>query len=135
MHELARELVSRWQAGEVVMLKGELGSGKTTFVQGVAKALGVDELVTSPTFVLQTRYAVPDHDTIRELVHVDLYRLGPQDAVSESVIEETMGRDRGDALVMVEWPERLGRRKVPHAHELLFAHGAGESERVVSVCK
>jgi tRNA threonylcarbamoyladenosine biosynthesis protein TsaE len=96
--ELARAL----KAGDVVLLSGPLGAGKTCFTKGLAQGLGADpELVLSPTFSL-----------VRELTggrlalhHVDLYRLqGPQEM-------EALGLDElfdGDGVSVVEWPERLG---------------------------
>lgn len=81
---------------------GDLGSGKTTFVKGVAATLGVDEHITSPTFVILKKYLIPDA-RYKILVHVDAYRLeSGQDLLPlgwEEIIE-----DKGN-LVLVEWPE------------------------------
>lgn len=87
----------------VVGLRGELGAGKTTFVQAVAKALGVREHVTSPTFVLATRYET-EHPVFRHLVHMDAYRLSNGEA-------DTVGFNEflsdPQALMLIEWPEHL----------------------------
>lgn len=90
-------------AGRVICLWGELGSGKTTFVQGVARGLGITSRLLSPTFIIVRRYQVPESDTT--LYHLDLYRTnGPLDAGViglSDMIRET------NAIVIIEWPERL----------------------------
>src|SRR3990167_6648215 len=74
--EFARQFASCLKGGEVILLAGELGAGKTTFVKGLAAGLGVKEVVTSPTFVLLGVYPVHGGQAgIRRLVHVDTYRL------------------------------------------------------------
>jgi tRNA threonylcarbamoyl adenosine modification protein YjeE len=87
----------------VVGLKGDLGAGKTTFVQMVAKELGVTATVTSPTFVFVQVYGI-DHGPFRRLVHIDAYRLSKDDP-------DTIGwrEYRADPanLILVEWPEHL----------------------------
>ena len=90
-------------AGRVICLWGELGSGKTTFVQGVARGLGITSRLLSPTFIIVRRYQVPESETT--LYHLDLYRTnGPLDAGViglSDMIRET------NAIVIIEWPERL----------------------------
>ncbi|MCU0625899.1 MAG: tRNA (adenosine(37)-N6)-threonylcarbamoyltransferase complex ATPase subunit type 1 TsaE [Gemmatimonadaceae bacterium] len=87
----------------LVTLRGDLGAGKTTLVQAIARGLGVDEAVTSPTFALVHEYA---GTRAARVVHCDLYRLrGVQEAA-------TLGLDdllaEPDVVVLVEWPERAG---------------------------
>lgn len=90
----------RLQPGDVLTLNGNLGSGKTTFTQHLARALGITEAVNSPTFVLMNEYT-SGH---MPLVHVDLYRLGESDADSleEELLEIISSKQ---ALVVVEWAE------------------------------
>jgi tRNA threonylcarbamoyladenosine biosynthesis protein TsaE len=87
----------------VIGLKGELGAGKTSFVQEVAKALGVTAHVTSPTFVIAQSYPIARHPFSR-LIHMDAYRLAPDE-------RDTVGWHDAVAdssnLILVEWPERL----------------------------
>jgi tRNA threonylcarbamoyladenosine biosynthesis protein TsaE len=85
------------QSGDVVLLQGDLGSGKTTLTSGIGEALGTSE-VTSPTFIL-----VGQHDTRITLYHVDLYRLGNVESIEDLGIEDTLGVS---GLTVVEWPER-----------------------------
>ncbi len=82
-----------------VLLTGELGAGKTTFLQGLAKGLGIRETVTSPTYALEQRYAGNAHD----LIHIDLYRL--TEAQSREVVR---GSEHHHGIRVIEWPQRLG---------------------------
>ena len=88
----------------VVALHGDLGAGKTTFVQGAARALGVNESVTSPTFVIQKIYPL-QRQVFERLIHIDAYRL--KDAHELEVLNwsETL-RDPAN-LIFIEWPERV----------------------------
>jgi len=98
----AEELARGFRGGEVVLLQGELGAGKTAFVRGLARGLGVDpEGVASPTFVLLTRYPGRLH-----LDHADLYRLAGDGDERELGLEELPGPD---GVLAVEWAERLER--------------------------
>ena len=84
--------------GDVVLLSGELGAGKTAFVRGLARALGVpEEDVTSPTFTLVQEYRAPEV----VLFHVDLYRLSPRE-VDDLGLDEMMG----EGILAIEWPDR-----------------------------
>ena len=84
--------------GDLICLYGDLGAGKTTFIQGLASGLGVSDLVTSPSFTL-----VHEHRGRLLFYHLDLYRLGPDD-LTEAGIEEVLA---APAVVAVEWAERL----------------------------
>jgi tRNA threonylcarbamoyladenosine biosynthesis protein TsaE len=95
---LARDLASRLRAGDVLLLSGDLGAGKTAFVRGLADGLGIDpELVSSPTFTLIHEYRGPG----LTLYHADLYRL-------DRAVPEDLGlEDSRDGVLAIEWPERL----------------------------
>lgn len=88
----------------VICLKGDLGSGKTAFVKSVAKALGITEHITSPTFVLQKTYEPTEGDW-KKLVHIDAYRFESADELTKLNWEKTLA-DKNN-LVMLEWPERV----------------------------
>lgn len=93
----------RAERAHVVGLSGDLGAGKTTFTQAVARALRAKGSVTSPTFVFAQRYAI-EHPAFASLVHIDAYRLNPGEA--RAVGLETFFADPHN-LVLVEWPERI----------------------------
>lgn len=90
----------------IVALRGDLGAGKTVFVKGAAKALGVTETVTSPTFVVERRYPLPEGVVWRNLVHIDAYRLENEDELY-ALGWERVATDPGN-LIMIEWPGQVG---------------------------
>jgi tRNA threonylcarbamoyladenosine biosynthesis protein TsaE len=93
---LAAELAAELTAGDVVLVEGELGAGKTTFVRGACRALGVNGAVTSPTFTIGQRYParVP-------VSHLDLYRVADLAGEDPDLLDDYLGPDR---IVFVEWP-------------------------------
>ncbi|MDX6678787.1 MAG: tRNA threonylcarbamoyladenosine biosynthesis protein TsaE [Solirubrobacteraceae bacterium] len=94
---VAAELAQRLKRGDIVLVSGDLGAGKTTFVRGACRALGVAGAVTSPSFTIAQRYAgrVP-------VSHLDLYRLGDLDDEDPALLADELGPDR---VAFVEWPE------------------------------
>lgn len=90
------------QGGGVVALVGELGAGKTTWVRGFARALGVTQPVRSPTYTYRFDYALPDG---RTLVHADLYRLAPDADLAGFGLDEAAADPT--SLLVIEWAERL----------------------------
>lgn len=148
MQILAAKMADKVQGGEILLLYGELGSGKTTFVQGLAKALGIKEPVTSPTFTIVAEYRIPpDKGGLRgvsSLVHVDLYRLPPGEAASDPAVQEVLEQaEKKDRLTVIEWADRLveprpdgradrlGKVTIPNARHLQFKHGEQINERIV----
>jgi tRNA threonylcarbamoyladenosine biosynthesis protein TsaE len=93
---LAARLATGLEAGDVVLVRGELGAGKTTFVRGAARALGVEGRVTSPTFTVGHRYDGPV-----AVSHLDLYRFAGLSSAEWGDLEPYFD----DAVVFVEWPE------------------------------
>ena len=114
---LGRALGTRLSGGDVVVLTGALGAGKTTFVQGLAVGLGVTAPVTSPTFVL-ARHQRPDPTGPRpdgpDLVHVDAYRLAGPLELDDLDLDSDLDR----AVVVVEWGEGLAERLSPRRVEV-----------------
>jgi tRNA threonylcarbamoyl adenosine modification protein YjeE len=106
-------LASRLEAGDVVLLEGDLAAGKTTLVRGLVRALGGDDgEVASPTFVLVLSYPCNARG-IRRVHHVDLYRLGDDLAdLREVGLEEVLSQ--ADAVVAVEWPKDTLAAWIPH---------------------
>jgi len=110
----------------VVAVSGELGAGKTTLIRAIAVGLGVTERVTSPTFALVHRYESPRGS----VYHVDAYRLKPQDTADLAL--DDMVRELG-AVVLIEWPERLGSGAPPFTHRLFLADAdAGARRRLTA---
>lgn len=96
---LARQLAPAVRSGGVVFLRGELGTGKTTFARALLRALGVGERVKSPTYTLLERYKVDGRDAF----HLDLYRIANPGELEWLGLDEL---DAPETLVLVEWPER-----------------------------
>lgn len=105
---MAAALAGWVEAGDVVVLTGDLGAGKTTFTQGLVRALGVSEPVTSPTFTIASHYhgVRLGSDQTQALVvnHLDVYRLGSLDEAEALGLDEMLD---GDALTLIEWGEMI----------------------------
>jgi tRNA threonylcarbamoyladenosine biosynthesis protein TsaE len=121
-----RNLAATLQPGDVVLLTGALGAGKTAFVRGIAEGLGADpSQVTSPTFTLIQEY----HGRRCTLYHVDLYRLEPKD-VDDLGLDELLAQE---GVTAIEWPERLP-RALEGAIEVLIVY-TGETRREILVTR
>jgi tRNA threonylcarbamoyladenosine biosynthesis protein TsaE len=120
----AAALAAELRPGDVVLLRGELGSGKTTFVRGAARALGVTEPVTSPTFTIGRRY---DGDV--PVAHLDLHRLGSAglEAEDPGLLDDYL---TADAIAFVEWPEPAGSAIGEPAATVGLAHDGGDARRI-----
>jgi len=97
---LAARLAPACRAGDVVLLVGDLGTGKTVFAQGFAAALGVAGPVTSPTFALVRHYRCGPDSPVGHLIHADVYRTGSLDEVVDLALAELVEED---AVALVEW--------------------------------
>jgi tRNA threonylcarbamoyladenosine biosynthesis protein TsaE len=123
--QASAEIAGLFEGGEVVLLSGDLGAGKTAFVRGIARGIGVDPAeVASPTFVLLTAYPGP-----LTLHHADLYRLEASGADRELGLEELPG-PRG--VLAVEWAERLSFVPWARVFRVALEH-AGEDARRLTV--
>ncbi len=120
---LAARLARHLRAGDVVLVSGDLGAGKTTFVRGACRALGVERPVTSPTFTIGHRYPA----TV-DVSHLDLYRFQGLSAAEWGDLEPYFE----DAIVFVEWPEE-GRGALPEPRLLVHLEHAGEERREITV--
>ena len=124
---VAAGLAARLRPGDVVLVSGEMGAGKTTFVRGACRALGIDVPVTSPTFTIARRY----EDGRLPVSHLDLFRLaeGLGDEEPE-LLDDELGPDR---VAFVEWPEVAG-GGLPGVHvaaRVRLEHRGGDRRRVV----
>ena len=112
------ELAAELAPGDVVLVAGELGAGKTTFVRGALRALGVRERVTSPTFVVGHLYELPGG----RAAHLDLYRLDGLEEEDPGLLDPFFGPD---TITFVEWPERAGAWDRP-VRRVTLAHAGGD---------
>jgi tRNA threonylcarbamoyladenosine biosynthesis protein TsaE len=121
---LGERLGALLKAGDIVLLSGELGAGKTVFVQGIARGLSFDGSVSSKSFVLLGEY------TGRiTLYHADLYRLEAPEEVAELALDEISA----DGVLVVEWPERAGEDVLPEEHVRVEFQVTGEESRKMLV--
>jgi tRNA threonylcarbamoyladenosine biosynthesis protein TsaE len=124
---VAADLAARLRPGDVVLVSGEMGAGKTTFVRGACRALGIEVPVTSPTFTIARRY----EDGRVPVSHLDLFRLGEGLGDEEpELLDDELGPDR---VAFVEWPEVAG-DGLPGVHvaaRVRLEHRGGDCRRVV----
>jgi tRNA threonylcarbamoyladenosine biosynthesis protein TsaE len=116
------DLARRLEAGDVVLVSGELGSGKTTFVRGAARALGVAGPVTSPTFTIG--HVLPGSP---EIAHLDLYRLGSLAGEDPALLDDYLTPDR---IAFVEWPEPARPLVERPAARVWLEHAGGDRRRI-----
>ena len=122
---LGEKLSGRLQAGDVVVLEGELGAGKSELARGIARGLGVKETVTSPSFTILNVYEsgrIP-------LYHFDWYRLESAEELYELGMDEYLG---GDGIAVVEWAERCP-EVVPEGSMRIRIEATGEDERIIEI--
>ena len=123
---VAAQIAATLRPGDVVCLEGDLGSGKTTFTQGLCAALGAKRAVTSPTFCI-----VSEHPADGMLVvHMDLYRLHGEEDVLQVGWEDYLSRG---AVLVVEWPDRAGSLIPGNARHVRFEYGDDETTRIIMV--
>ena len=116
------ELARRLAPGDVVLVSGELGSGKTTFVRGAARALGVEGPVTSPTFTIGHVLAGRP-----EVAHLDLYRLGTLAGEDPALLEDYLTPER---VAFLEWPEPAEAVVERVAARVRLEHAGGDVRRI-----
>jgi tRNA threonylcarbamoyladenosine biosynthesis protein TsaE len=109
---LAGRLATLCRPGDVVLLVGDLGAGKTAFAQGFAAALGVEGPVTSPTFALVRHYGCGEGSPVRALIHADVYRTESVAEVADLALAELVEED---AVALVEWGDRAALAFDEHA--------------------
>ncbi len=107
-----REFASRVNAGSIVALRGELGAGKTTFVQGFLQGLGIEDTAQSPTFTYLQIYE-------NRVYHFDLYRLRSEKEFLALGFEEFLHENK---IVLIEWPERIENLLPDDCYHLTFSH-------------
>jgi tRNA threonylcarbamoyladenosine biosynthesis protein TsaE len=124
---LGAELAATLRPGDVVLLEGELGAGKTTFVRGACRALGVTSRVTSPTFTIGQRYAAPV-----PVAHIDLYRVVDLGREDPGLLADYV---RPDTIAFIEWPvadERALAEPAQLVSRVRLSHAGGD-RRIIEI--
>ena len=139
-----KKLAAKLKGGDILLLSGELGAGKTSLVKGIAAGLGIKNKITSPTFTLMNVYDVRNTKTtkIRKLVHIDTYRLTDEKApyggspagreLLEIGAEDYLGKP--DTICVIEWPEKIanllqGKKTIP----VTLEHGREPNQRKIKI--
>ena len=115
-------LAERLKGGSVVALSGELGAGKTTFVRGMARGLGIEGYVKSPTFTIVHIY---DGGRLK-LYHIDLYRLAPEEADSFELEEYLYA----EGVCVIEWAEKIAHILPDHTIKVTITHEGGDRRKI-----
>lgn len=128
--ELARKIVKKKATGSalVVALKGDLGSGKTVFAKGFLRALGVRKVATSPTFTIIKRYPLING---RVAFHMDAYRIKSPSELKHIGFKELFNDSKN--LILIEWPERIGKNLPRLALTIKFLHKKKDRERTIVI--
>lgn len=113
------------KGGDVVCLHGDLGGGKTTFVQGLAKGLGIEKKIISPTFIIMRSYELGS----KNFYHVDLYRVENERDIEGLGLLDLMENE--DAIVVIEWAEKIADRLPTNRKEVFFTY-LDEDKREIS---
>ena len=128
---LAHTFASRLERGDVVALRGELGTGKTRFVKGVSAAFGAVDHVSSPSFVILNRYEGKDRQQKELLLyHLDLYRVKSVEEIYDIGYEEFV---YGDGITLIEWAEQLGELLPQRRYDVHLTYGQKDSQRLISI--
>jgi tRNA threonylcarbamoyladenosine biosynthesis protein TsaE len=125
--ELGAELAAGLRPGDIVLVCGELGAGKTTLVRGAARALGVTDAVTSPTFSIGHRYRGSEVT----VAHLDLYRLAGLDEEEPDLLDDYVGHER---IAFVEWPQETSVELKEARVKVRMTHRGGDGRRI-EVCE
>lgn len=123
---LGVRLAAWLRPGDVIALGGALGAGKTTLARGILAGAGLDGEAASPTFPIVIAYAPPELRL--PIWHVDLYRIERADELDELGLDDA----RSDAALLIEWPERLGRRLWADALRLSLTVASGGGRRLTA---
>ena len=126
--ELGRRLAAEFKPGSIVLLRGDLGAGKTTLVKGIAAGFGAakEEDVTSPTFTLIHEYRGPEVT----LYHIDLYRIDTQRELDTLALDDLM---TPHSILLIEWGEKFTRFVKERDVEIAIKHAGGERRHITLV--
>ncbi len=122
-HEIIQGL-SKKEHAHVFALQGDLGAGKTAFVKVIGKVFGIEELITSPTFVIIKSYRIPSHPFLKTLVHIDAYRVETDDEMRILGIQELLKNPEN--LICIEWPGRINNLIPKDAHNIALTLSGNE---------
>ena len=121
---LGKKFSGELKRGDIVALYGELGTGKTQFIKGICDGLGVDQMVTSPTFTLMNIY-----DGREKIFHYDFYRLSSESEIYDLCIDDYFF---SDGISLIEWAEKCENLLPPERININLSYGESENSRLVN---
>jgi tRNA threonylcarbamoyladenosine biosynthesis protein TsaE len=124
-----KEFANSLKGGEVLALVGDLGSGKTTFIQGLAKGLKIKHQIISPTFILMREYDLEDE---KKLYHIDLYRLEENIARELNNLGISDWWQKPENIVVIEWADKA-KGSMPENTIWITFEGSGDQERKIKI--
>jgi len=128
---LAKEILkTRDNDSVIIALRGDLGAGKTTFIQGIARGLGLKHKITSPTFIIFRHYRLKNISR-EHFFHVDAYRIKKFSELGPLNFKEMISFPK--SIVLIEWPEKIRRALPKKTNWLEFRHGRKENERIINI--
>ncbi len=133
---LAKSVAKLLRGGEILALSGPLGSGKTTFVRGLVKGLGVKRQIASPSFVIISSYQFRGK-RLQTFYHLDLYRLkNPRSEIWDLGLEEIFQNlEKREGVVAIEWPEKIRKFLPPRTIFIRFNYRPSPKERLIAWSK
>lgn len=131
-----KKLSAKLKGGDILLLSGELGAGKTSLIKGLAAGLGIKNEITSPTFALMNIYKVKSPKSkVQSLVHIDTYRLKDENELIEIGVEDYLGHP--DTICAIEWPEKIsGLLKNTDKHKtisIFLKYGNRDEQREITI--
>jgi len=128
---LGEKIGNNLKGGEILALYGELGSGKTTFLQGLAKGLGIKERILSPTFIMMRQYplAINHQPSIMNFYHIDLYRIENEKDIEGLGLEEIWSDPKN--IIAIEWAEKIKKVLPKKRIDIFFEYVEGEERRIM----
>lgn len=137
--KIAQEFAKKLKGGEVIALYGELGAGKTTFIQGLAKGLGIEKRIISPTFIIVRTYEIKlktqssklkaTTQYLKFFYHIDLYRVEGQHDIEGLGIEEIVNDP--NSIIAIEWAEKLGKLLPKKRVDIYFDYISESKRRII----
>lgn len=132
---LAKEILARpprISSALILVLSGDLGSGKTTFIQGFGRAAGVKKHITSPTFVIIKRFELKNLKTykLKNLYHIDCYRIQKPKELLKLGLKEILANPQN--IVLIEWAEKIRKILPKKVIGIKFNYGKKENERIIT---
>jgi len=129
--DLGGKIAQKLQGGETIGLTGNLGAGKTVFIKGLAKGLGVRQMVTSPTFVLMKIYKINSKN--KNLVHIDAYRLENGQNLTNIGVEDYLKNK--NTITVIEWAEKVKKILPKDAISVKITIGKEINQRIIEIRK